>query len=160
MKFLFYIFIYIMALFGSFNKYYKSLNNSKLLSGLAMIILNIFSKYVELNISKTQESYIRNAITREILIFTVIFVGTRDIITSLLLTAAFIILSTTIFNERSRMCIIPNKYIVLQDVLDTNKDKLVSDDEIKNAREILNKANIQKNKVAQITSLNYFQDNI
>jgi hypothetical protein len=149
-----------MALFGSFNKYYKSLNNSKLLSGLAMIILNIFSKYVELNISKTQESYIRNAITREILIFTVIFVGTRDIITSLLLTAAFIILSTTIFNERSRMCIIPNKYIVLQDVLDTNKDKLVSDDEIKNAREILNKANIQKNKVAQITSLNYFQDNI
>ena len=149
-----------MALFGSFNKYYKSLNNSKLLSGLAMIILNIFSKYVELNISKTQESYIRNAITREILIFTVIFVGTRDIITSLLLTAAFIILSTTIFNERSRMCIIPNKYIVLQDILDTNKDKLVSDDEIKNAREILNKANIQKNKVAQITSLNYFQDNI
>ena len=149
-----------MALFGSFNKYYKSLNNSKLLSGLAMIILNIFSKYVELNISKTQESYIRNAITREILIFTVIFVGTRDIITSLLLTAAFIILSTTVFNERSRMCIIPNKYIVLQDVLDTNKDKLVSDDEIKNAREILNKANIQKNKVAQITSLNYFQDNI
>ena len=149
-----------MALFGSFNKYYKSLNNSKLLSGLAMIILNIFSKYVELNISKTQETYIRNAITREILIFTVIFVGTHDIITSLLLTAAFIILSTTVFNERSRMCIIPNKYIVLQDVLDTNKDNLVSDDEINNARETLSKANIQKNKVAQITSLNYFQDNI
>ena len=90
-------------------KNYDKLNNSKLLSGLAMIVLNIFSKYVELNISKSQEAYIRNSITREILIFTVIFVGTRDIIISLLLTAAFIILSNTVFNEKSRFCVMPQR---------------------------------------------------
>ena len=33
----------------------KSLNDSKLLSGLIMIILNVGSKYIEMGFSKTQE---------------------------------------------------------------------------------------------------------
>jgi hypothetical protein len=141
-------------------KHYRTLNNSKLLSGLAMLVLNLFSKYVELKISKTQEAYIRNAITREILIFTILFVGTRDIIISILLTAAFVILSNTIFNERSKLCVIPHKYRNLDKVLDTNKDGIISDDEIKKAQDILYKYNIQKNKEAQINNINYFQNNI
>ena len=142
------------------SKYYYSLNNSKLLSGLAMLILNLFSKYIELNISKTQEEYIRHAIGREILIFTIIFIGTRDIITSILLTSAFLILSNTIFNEKSKLCMIPAKYRNLHKVLDTNNDNHISDQEIKNARDILYKANIQKNKLEQINNINYFQNNI
>lgn len=132
----------VMSIY-KYYKYYNKVNNSKLLSGLAMIVLNIFSKYVELNISKSQEAYIRNSITREILIFTVIFVGTHDIIISLLLTAAFIILSNTVFNEKSRFCVMPEKYKRLQDVLDTNKDNSISDAEIERARNILYRANLQ-----------------
>lgn len=141
-------------------KHYASLNNSKLLSGLAMLVLNLFSKYVQLNLSKTQEEYIRNAITREILIFTIIFMGTRDIITSILLTAAFVILSSTVFNEKSRLCIMSSKYTKLNDALDINHDNHISEDEINKARDILYKANIQKNKETQINSVNYFQNNI
>ena len=125
-------------------KLYNSLNSSKLLSGLAMLILNLFSKYVQLNLSKSQEAYIRNAITREVLIFIIIFVGTRDLITSFLLTAAFQILSNTIFNEKSRLCLMPAKYKYLQEEIDTNKDNYVSDKEIEAARSILYKANIQQ----------------
>lgn len=128
----------------NYSKYYNNINNSKLLSGLAMIILNLFSKYVQLNFSKSQEAYIRNAITREILLFTIIFVGTHDIITSILLTAAFIILSNTVFNERSRFCVMPEKYKKLEKVLDTNNDKYISDIEIEKARDILYRANSQK----------------
>ena len=127
--------------FNKFNKLYKSINNSKYLAGLSMIILNLFSKYVQLNLSKTQEENIRNAITREIFIFTIIFVGTHDIITSILLTAAFLILSSTVFNERSRFCLIPEKYKKIEDLLDKNKDKHISYEEIKKAKEILQKAN-------------------
>ena len=144
----------------NFWKHYGKINNSKLLSGLAMLVLNLFSKYVELNLSKSQEAYIRNSITREILIFVIIFVGTRDIITSILLTAAFMILSNTIFNEKSRLCIMPAKYKQLHNVLDTNKDNQISEKEINKARDILYKANIQKNKEVQINSVNYFQNNI
>ena len=134
-------------------KLYNSLNSSKLLSGLAMLILNLFSKYVQLNLSKSQEAYIRNAITREVLIFIIIFVGTRDLITSFLLTAAFQILSNTIFNEKSRLCLMPAKYKYLQEEIDTNKDNYVSDKEIEAARSILYKANIQQNKMSQINNL-------
>ena len=125
---------------------YGKFNNSKLLSGLAMLILNLFSKYVELNISKSQEAYIRNSITREILIFIVVFVGTKDIITSILLTSAFIILSNTVFNEKSKLCIMPEKYKKLEKlekVLDSNNDNYVSNIEIDKARDILHRAGLQ-----------------
>ena len=80
----------------------SSLNNSKLLMGLAMLLLNVGSKYIEIGLSRTQEQALRNALGRELLIFAVVFTATRDIVTSVLMTAAFVILSTFIFNENSR----------------------------------------------------------
>jgi len=130
---------------SKYKKYYNNFNNSKLLAGLAMIILNILSKYVELNLSKNQEAYIRNSISREILIFTVIFVATHDIIISILMTAAFIILANTIFNEKSSLCLMPKKYQSLKNEIDVNKDNVISESEIDNAIKILQKAN-QTNK--------------
>ena len=121
------------------------INNSKLLAGLGMILLNIISKYVVIDLSNSQIAFIRNTITREILIFVIAFVGTRDLFLSLFLTATFVILSGTIFNENSKFCVIPEKYKYLHDAVDTNKDGIVSYDEIKRAQDILNKANIQKN---------------
>jgi hypothetical protein len=141
-------------------KYYYSLNNSKLLLGLAMLFMNIFSKYIEINLSRGQQEYIRNAIGREIFIFIIVFIGTRDIIISFILTASFIILANTVFNENSNMCMLPAKYKYLNEIIDTNNDNYISDKEIQNARNIINKANIQKNKTAQIYNLNYFQNNI
>ena len=135
--------------YKNYSKYYNNFSNSKLLSGLAMILLNIFSKYIELDLSKTQEEYIRNTIGRRILIFTIVYVGTHDLIISLLLTAAFVILSATIFNEKSSLCLMPAKYKNLHKVLDTNNDNYISDKEIANARDILYKANVQKNKLMQ-----------
>tara|TARA_B100000927_G_C16335904_1_gene417262 strand:- start:190 stop:612 length:423 start_codon:yes stop_codon:yes gene_type:complete len=124
--------------------YYDPINNSKLLAGLGMIILNLFSKYVVLDLSKSQEAFIRNTVTREILIFIISFVGTRDLILSLILTAIFVILSGTLFNEESQFCVIPEKYKYLHNEVDANRDGKISDDEIKKAQEILYKANIQK----------------
>lgn len=123
--------------------YYHPINNSKLLAGLGMIILNLFSKYVVLDLSKSQEAFIRNTVTREILIFIISFVGTRDLILSLILTAIFVVLSGTLFNEESKFCVIPEKYKYLHNEVDANRDGKISDDEIKKAQEILYKANIQ-----------------
>ena len=98
----------------SFIKFYSSLNNSKLLFGLAMIVLNLLSKHIELGLSKSQEAYIKNAIGREILIFTILFINTRDIFLSILLTAAFVVLANTVFHEDSRFCLMTSKYKQLQ----------------------------------------------
>ena len=128
----------------SFINFYSSLNNSKLLFGLAMIVLNLLSKHIELGLSKSQEAYIKNAIGREILIFTILFINTRDIFLSILLTAAFVVLANTVFHEDSRFCLMPSKYKQLHNVLDTNNDGYVSEKEIKDAKDILLKATMQK----------------
>ena len=54
----------------------------------------------------------------------------------------------------------PLKYKLLNDVLDTNNDNYISDKEIEKAKDILYKANIQKNKDIKINNINYFQNNI
>ena len=126
-------------------KHYHALNNSKLLAGVGLILLNLFSKYVELNLSKTQEQFIRNSIGREILIFTMLYVGTKDILFSIVLTAAFLILSNTVFHEESRYCLMPKKHLELHKELDTNKH--ITDKEVQAAHEVIYKANIQKHKL-------------
>lgn len=59
-----------------------------------MIVLNIGSRHLVDEFSTNPEEYSRNLVLRRIAIFAVCFVGTRDIITSILLTAGFIIIST------------------------------------------------------------------
>ena len=108
----------------------NNLNTSKLFAGIVMILLNVGSKYVTLDISKTQESFLSNTIIRRLLVFTIVFTATRDLVISILLTAAFVILVSGMFNENSKMCILPKKYYKL-------KDENITAEEAANARYIL-----------------------
>ena len=92
-------------MFGLIN----NLNNSKYFSGIIMILLNLGSKYIAMEISPSQESFMNNIIIRRLLIFTVVFTATRDIWTSIMLTAAFVVLVSGLFNDNSNYCIIPKK---------------------------------------------------
>ena len=83
------------------------LNKSKLLSGITLLLLNIGSKYLILDISKGSQSLLKLKIIRRLTLFSIFFVGTRDIILSFLLTSVFIIFSNGLFNEKSKYCILP-----------------------------------------------------
>ena len=131
------------------SKVINSLNTSPFLAGLAMIILNIGSKYIEIGLSKTQEQAIRNSIAREVLIFTIVFVGTKDVIMSILMTAAFIIMADFLLNANSRYCICPSYMRRLAMEVDLNGDNVVSEQEEEKAIEILRKAKEQKKKKQQ-----------
>tara|TARA_Y100000389_G_scaffold154701_1_gene155249 strand:- start:768 stop:1220 length:453 start_codon:yes stop_codon:yes gene_type:complete len=131
-------------MFESINKYLYNINESKLLAAFAMLLLNIGSKYIELKISDSQAEYMRNEIGREILIFAMVFVGTKDIILSIIVTAAFIVLANTVFHEDSKYCILPEKYKKIKNLIDKNNDNIISNNEVNKAYEILNKVR-QKN---------------
>ena len=131
------------------------LNSSPLLAGLAMLMLNIGSKYVEIGLSKTQEQALRNGIARELLIFAMVFMGTKDIILSIIMTASFIILSEYIFNEKSRFCIIPNYLKRISMEIDLNGDNVISEEEEAKALEVLRKAKIQKKNKQQAAFVSY-----
>ena len=134
-----------------------TLNDSRFFSGLVMIMLNIGSKYVTIELSDTQEAYLRNSIGRQILIFSISWMGTRDIYMALALTAIFTVLTQYLFNEKSSLCILPESVIQLQEVIDVNKDNKVSQGEIQNALEILDRANKQQKRVDRLSQLNLFK---
>ena len=112
------------------------LNTNKYFTGIMMILLNLGSRYIPLEISKSQENFLSSVWVRRLLVFTIVFIATRDIKVSLLLTLMFVILITGLFNGKSRFCILPRSFIEL----DKNKDGDVSPQEIKEAYEKLVKA--------------------
>jgi hypothetical protein len=69
------------------------LNNNKLCLGVMLILLNIGSRHLVDELSTNPDEYNRNLVLRRIAIFAVCFVGTRDLVVSLLLTAGFIIIA-------------------------------------------------------------------
>ena len=79
------------------------LNNSKFFAGVMMILLNVGSKFITIQFSKSTEEYIKNSVTKQVLVFAMAWMGTRDIYASLGLTAVFTVLSDHLF--KMRICI-------------------------------------------------------
>lgn len=140
------------------------LNNSKFFAGVVMILLNVGSKFISIQFSKSTEEYLKMNVTKQLLVFSMAWMGTRDIYTSLVLTAVFTILSDHLFNEESPYCCVPEKYRILAKLIDTNNDTRVSEDEINNAISILEKAKKDKNRMNQMQMFtlygNYLNDGL
>jgi hypothetical protein len=125
-----------------------------------MIFLNIGSKFISVQFSKSTEEYLKMNVTKQILVFSMAWMGTRDIYTALVLTAVFTILSDHLFNEESPYCIVPEKYKVLNKLVDTNNDGVISEQEITSAIAILEKAKKEKAKKEQQKSFLTFNNEI
>ena len=125
------------------------LNNSKFFAGVVMILLNIGSKFITIQFSKSTEEYMKYNVSKQLLVFAMAWMGTRDIYAALGLTAIFTILSEYLFNEQSKLCIVPPKYRVLHKLLDTNENGVVSETELASAIAILEKDKREKQRKAQ-----------
>ena len=143
-------------MFKSINESVSSLNSNMFFAGIMMLTLNIGSRYVQLNLSPSAESYLKYAITKEFLVFTIAWMGTRNIYVALTLTAAFVILADYGLNDKSNFCILPEKFKKLQNSIDTNNDKIISELEIKNAMDILEKAKKQQDNRVQLGYLSFY----
>ena len=125
--------------------YIDILSNDKILIGISIIFLNIASKYIDLKLTKNQEALIKN-LGKEILVFFIAFIGTRDILVSLILTLIYWIVVTLLLNEDSSLCILPDHLKKLDKVIDLNNDGYISEDELNHALKILEKSKKQNIK--------------
>ena len=104
--------------------YILTLNNSKFVAGITMLIVNLGSKYLANELSDSQEALFTHTVIRRFVLFTVVFMATRDLLVSLALTAVFIVLVSGLFNENSKYCIIkpsPKKKINKKVYLEAKK---------------------------------------
>ncbi len=143
------IFTPLIDLISYINHHIMYLNNSKFFAGIIMILLNVGSKFIAIQFSKSTEEYMKYTVSKQLLVFAMAWMGTRDIYTALGLTAVFTILSDYLFNEESTLCIVPEKYRVLDKLIDTNNDGNITDTEISAAVAILEKAKREKQKLQQ-----------
>ena len=118
----------------------NKINNSKLFAGVVMILLNIGSRFVKIEVSKSQEKYLKKSLGRHLMIFAVCWLGTRDILIALAVTAIFNVFIDYLFNEKSKFCIIPHKHREFEELLDLDGDGEISEEEINKAMEIIMKA--------------------
>jgi len=132
------------------------LNSSKLFAGLIIIVLNISSKFVNMRLSRTIESYLKHTFSRNILVFAICWMGTRDIYVALLLTMAFVIVFDYLLNENSLFCCMPDdfkeQYVSL---IDDKED--ITEADWNNLTEILEKIKKKKDldNVIKQQQMNY-----
>ena len=61
--------------------------------GVMMMLMNVGSRYIVDEFSPKEEEYHRNIFVRRVAIFAVCYMGTRDFVHALLLTAGFVIMA-------------------------------------------------------------------
>lgn len=94
---------YLKSSLAYFKQQTEFLDNNKFLIGISMILMNLGSKYLVMDLSKSQEEFFRNTIIRRLTLFAVFYIATRDLMLSLIFTAVFVILTFGLFNDQSRM---------------------------------------------------------
>ena len=127
-------------------KLVKNLNNSKIFAGLALIVLNLGSKHVDLDFTPAQLVILRHTITRQLLIFAIAWIGSRDIYAALTITCGYVILTEILLNSNSDFNVLPESLKKLETVNDENNDGIIQEKELEKAIEIINKhkKNIRK----------------
>lgn len=133
--------------FSYLNNHVKVLNESKIFAGLMIIILNIASRFVTIKMSKTMQSYLKVTFSRYILVFAIAWMGTRDIYIALGVTLMFVIIIDHLLDEESSFYILPEEFKDYHTAIvdDDEETKEVSEEEVKKAQKLLEKAQKQKN---------------
>lgn len=130
------------------HSYVQMLNNSKMFAGVMIIILNVSSRFVNIKLGKTMESYLKHSFSKQLLVFTIAWMGTRDIYVSFIITFLFTLLNEYLLHEESAFCILSpdtcKYYIEKMETIDT-----ASKEEIDKAKKVIGKA-IQQGEITDI----------
>ena len=68
-------------------------------------------RFMTVKLNKTVESYIKYSLNRNVLIFAILWMGTRDVIIAFVLTLVFMLLVDYLFNEESNLCCLPETFV-------------------------------------------------
>ena len=123
-----------------------NMNNSKIFAGLMIILMNITSKYVPIKLGKTMERLMKHYISAPLLVFTVSWIGTRDLYIAFIITGLYILFAEMLFNEDSHFCILSEEFRDYHDKMEKeeqNKNEILTDDDVIKAKAILEKAKRQ-----------------
>ncbi len=127
------------------HEHIKRVNDSKIFAGLMIITLNIVSRFVTIKLSKSMESYLKYTFSKYVLVFTIAWMGTRDIYVATTIMLIYIVIMDYLLDDNSMFCILPEEFKNYHTELLENdgENEDVSDEDIKKAEKILERAKKQ-----------------
>ena len=77
--------------------------------GLAYILLNLGGRFMTMSVTPGQEAFLQNIVFRPLLLFAIMFIGTRNIVVAFWLTLVVILCLHFLFNENSSWYLLASK---------------------------------------------------
>ena len=77
------------------------INMNPYLLGIAYIMLNLGGRFMVLSITPAQEAFLQNIVFRPLLLFCIMFIGTRNLVVAFWLTLVILIVLHYLLNEQS-----------------------------------------------------------
>ena len=124
-----------------------NMNNSKIFAGIMIILMNITSKYVPIKLGKTMERLMKHYISTPLLVFTVSWIGTRDLYIAFIITGLYILFAEILFNEDSSFCVLSEEFRDYHDQIEKEqqeKNEQLTEEDVIKAKAVLEKAKKQK----------------
>jgi hypothetical protein len=97
-----------MAAMNTASVLLAQLNANKLLIGVSGLLVNLGSRFVLSDyMSPGQQRYMAGPAVKRVVVFCMCFVATRDLLLSVALSLAVIVLVEGLLHEESRFCVLP-----------------------------------------------------
>jgi hypothetical protein len=77
------------------------INMNPYILGIAYILLNLGGRFMVLSVTPAQESFLQNIVFRPLLLFAIMFIGTRNLVVAFWMTLAILFVLHYLFNENS-----------------------------------------------------------
>ena len=77
------------------------INMNPYLLGLAYIMLNLGGRFMVLSVTPAQEAFFQNIVFRPLLLFAIMFIGTRNLVVAFWMTIAILLVLHYFLNENS-----------------------------------------------------------
>ena len=84
---------------------FMAINTNPYFIGLMMLLLNLGGRFLGMEISKEQEKVFQNPWVRRGLVFTVLFVATRNVFVAAIMTIFVLLFMSFLLNENSELCL-------------------------------------------------------
>lgn len=88
---------------GPFDAVVAAFNTNPYFIGVMMLVLNLGGRFLAMDVTKEQEKIFQNPWFRRFIIFTVLFVATRNVAVAAVLTLFVVILFNYLLNENSAL---------------------------------------------------------
>jgi hypothetical protein len=84
---------------------------------LSLVIMNIGAKFLDIKLTEFQQKLIKNHIVQALILFSMVYIGTRDIIKSIIIVGMIYLLIYVLLNENHQFNIYSKKLLYNEGII-------------------------------------------